>query len=78
MTLTEALQLIIKNKHIPALNHCVNYTKHALILDQNGFEFKVQLAYVLNNMSQWRQSKASTTTAAEIKECRAVLKKVST
>jgi len=81
MTVTEALQLIIENSHIPALNYAVNYARAALILleqiDKNEYGFKVQLMYILNNMSRWRQSKASTTTAAEIKECRAVLKKAS-
>jgi|GEM_PF-2106185 len=77
MTVTEALQLIIKNEHVPALNYCINYAHYALQLNQTTRDFRVQLLYVLNNMSQWRQCKASTTTAAEIKECRAVLKKAS-
>ena len=77
MTVTEALQLIEKNEHVPALNYCINYTHYALQLDQTTRDFKVQLLYVLNNMSRWRQCKTSTTTAAEIKECRAVLKKAS-
>ena len=77
MTVTEALQLIEKNEGIPALNYALNYAHYALQLNQETYEFKVQILYVLNNMSRWRQSKASTTTAAEIKECRAVLKKVS-
>lgn len=77
MTVTEALQLIEDNKHIPALNYCINYAHYALQLDQNSHEFKVQLLYVLNNMTHWRQCKASTTTAAEIRECRATLKKAS-
>ncbi len=77
MNTTEALQLIEKNEGVPALNYAINYVHYALQLDQTTKEFKVQLLYVLNNMSRWRQSKASTTTAAEIKECRAVLKKAS-
>ncbi len=77
MTLTEALQLIEKNEGVPALNYAINYAHYALQLDQTTKEFKVQLLYVLNNMTRWKQSKASTTTAAEIKECRAVLKKAS-
>lgn len=79
MTVTEALQLIIKNDHISALNHCTNYASHALNMieaDQTK-ELKGQLLYVLNNMIHWRQCKASTTTAAKIKECRATLKKAS-
>ncbi len=77
MTVTEALQLIERNSHIPALNYCINYAHYALQLNQTTKDFKVQLLYVLNNMIQWRQCKASTTTAAEIKECRATLKKAS-
>ena len=86
MNITEALQLIEKNEGVPALNYAINYAHFAwrLIKDghqlKSGFltsEVKVQLLYVLNNMSRWRQCKASTTTAAEIRECRAVLKKAS-
>lgn len=91
MTVTKALQLILKNKHVPALNYCMSYTQYALILALEGgtlyssdghldwisHELKVQLLYVLNNMAHWRQCKASITTAAEIKECRTTLKKAS-
>ena len=79
MTVTEALQLIEKNEELMALNYAVQYAAHALnMIEANQTkELKLQLAYVLNNMSRWRQCKASTTTAAEIKECRAVLKKAS-
>lgn len=81
MTVTEALQLIEKNEGVPALNYCIGYAIYAkellIHLGPNHKDFKVQLFYVLNNMSRWRQSKLSTTTAAEIKECRAVLKKAS-
>ena len=85
MTTKEALQLVMKNKHLPALNYCIAYARHALILTEGLklgpdfylHEFKVQLLYVLNNMTNWRQCKASKTTAAEIKECRSVLKKAS-
>ena len=86
MTVTEALQLIIKNEGLPALNYCIPYAEFAWRLIKDGhelksgfltYEIKIQLKYVLNNMSRWRQCKASTTTAAEIKKCRAVLKKAS-
>ena len=81
MTVTEALQLIEKNEHVPALNYAVAYTYEALnILEHfgpNSNDFKTQILYILNNITRWRQSKTSTTTAAEIKECRAVLKKAS-
>lgn len=77
MTVTDALQLIEKNSHVPALNYCVNYAHYALQIPQNIKAFRIQLLYVLSNMTHWRQSKLSTTTTAEIKKCRAVLKKAS-
>lgn len=86
MTVTEALQLIVKNEGVPALDYAIAYAAFAWRLVEDGHqsksgfltsELKLQLAYVLNNMSRWRQSKASTTTAMEIKECRATLKKAS-
>lgn len=81
MTVTDALQLIIKNKHLPALNYCINYAEYARsLLSYNGIttrDLRVQILYIVNSMIHWRQCKASTTTAAEIKECRAVLKKAS-
>ncbi len=82
MTVKEALQLIEKNEGVFAVNYAIGYVEYALDLHdrcdiEQDREFKTQLLYVLNNMSRWRQSKASTTTAAEIRECRAVLKKAS-
>ncbi|KKN32337.1 hypothetical protein LCGC14_0814860 [marine sediment metagenome] len=78
MTVTEALQLIEKNEHVPALNYAINYAHYALQLDQTTKDFKVQLLYVLNNMAHWRQNLlTSPTTATEIRECRTVLKKAS-
>ena len=77
MTVKETLQLIEKNEGVPALNYCIHYAEYALQLDQTTREFRIQLLCVLNNMSRWRQSKASTTPAAEINECRAVLKEAS-
>ena len=86
MMVTEALQFIVKNEQVPALNYCIGYAQHALFLaniEQSDYssvkeELKTQLLYVLNNMTHWRQDLlTSPTTAAEIKECRAVLKKAS-
>ena len=81
MTVTDVLQLIEKNEGLPALNYAIDYAIYALCLltedDVTAHEFKVQLKYVLNNITHWRQCKASTTTAMEIKECRATLKKAS-
>lgn len=81
MTVTEALQLIEKNEHVPALSHAINYAHYALQLisyaGEHTREFKIQLLYILDNTTHWRQCKASTTTAAEIRKCQAVLKKAS-
>ena len=81
MTVEEALKLIVKNKGISSLNYAIGYAEFALQLifhgEHNTQGFKTQLLYVLNNMTKWRQSKLSGTTAAKIKECRAVLKKAS-
>ncbi len=84
MTVDEALQLIVKHENQPALNHAVNYAKYALILLYqapvdclSNHEFKLQLAYVLNNMTHWRANKGCTATTADIKECRQVLKEAS-
>ncbi len=81
MTVTEALQLIVKNSSIASLNCCICYAEFALQLifygEKHTQGFKTQILYVLSNMTHWKQSKLSTTTAAEIKECRAVLKKAS-
>ncbi len=81
MTVEEALKLIVKNKGIASLNYAIGYAEFALQLifhgEHNTQGFKTQLLYVLNNMTHWKQTKLSTITAAEIRECRAVLKKAS-
>jgi hypothetical protein len=77
MTIEKALQLIIQNQGLPALNYCVNYAAAALLMDPHDVAFKLQLAYVVSNMTHWRANKSSTVTTAEIKECRQVLKKAS-
>ena len=77
MTVTEALQLIVDNQDQPALNYAVNYAKYAINMDPHSHEFKVQLLYILSNMTHWRANKNCKATANEIKECRRILKEAS-
>ncbi len=81
MTVKEALELIVSNSSLMSLSYAIGYAEFALTLISYGEQetqgFKTQMLYVLNNLTHWRQTKLSTTTAAEIKECRAVLKKAS-
>ena len=76
MTVHEALELIVENCNCPALNYAVNYAKYALGLESDGqlAELRIQLMYVVSNLSKWRASKAFQVTAEQIKECRKVLK----
>lgn len=78
MTVKEALELIVENSNCPALNYAVNYAVFAMnLLYDSGaesHEFKVQLLYILSNIGKWRYNKNFSATAAQIKECRAVLK----
>lgn len=65
----EALQEIVANEKAPALNWAVNYAKYALTMIDSGAseaDLKVQLLYVLSNITHWRGDKA--------KEVRLVLK----
>ncbi len=74
MDVIEALELIVKYSAMPALNYAVNYAKHGLTLDRNSNEFRVQMLYVANNMSTWRQVKAYDVTKDQIKAARAAIK----
>ena len=76
MTVRQALELIVENCNCPALNYAVNYAKYALDLEADGqlAELRIQLLYVVSNLSKWRASKAFQVTNEQIKECRAVLK----
>ncbi|MEM2125022.1 MAG: hypothetical protein QXQ53_01330 [Candidatus Methanosuratincola sp.] len=66
MTVHEALQAIVNNRHEKAVNWAVNYALYGLTLPE-GEELRVQCLYVLNNISRWRGELA--------KEVRATLKK---
>ena len=74
MTAKQAMQLVVSNQDMPALNYAVNYAKAGLQMDENSHEFKVQCLYVVGNMSSWRATKSSSVTKEEIKEARKVLK----
>lgn len=60
----QALQMIIDNREAKALNYAVNYAIAGL--QMTGRELKVQVLYVLNNMTHWR--------GREAKQCRQILK----
>ena len=60
----DALQSIIDNRQAKALNYAVNYAREGLLL--TGEALRVQVLYVLGNMTGWRGITA--------KEVRAVLK----
>ena len=88
MKLKRALQDIVNNKTLPALNYCINYAEFALKLLSEGHahancdgytdwisnEMDMQLRYVLNNMTHWRACRASNCTGDRIKEIRHELK----
>ena len=59
-----ALQVILKNRSAKALNYAVNYAREGMYL--HGGALRVQVLYVLNNMTHWRGKTAT--------EVRAVLK----
>ena len=75
MTAKEAMKMIVDNQESPALNYAVNYAKAGLSMDENSHEFKVQCLYVVNNISNWRTTKAFPIPKEQIKEARQALKK---
>ncbi len=74
MTAKEAMKMIVDNQEAPALNYAVNYAKSGLSMDENSEEFKVQCLYIVNNISNWRSTKAFPTPKEQIKEARQALK----
>jgi hypothetical protein len=57
----EACDLIIRDKNKPALNNCVNYAKecrYRCLAGYNDEDIRMQVLYVLNNMSYWRAPEA--------------------
>jgi protein involved in ribonucleotide reduction len=71
MTAKEAIGVILgdKKSYNTSLNYAINYCKAALAMKEKSREFKVQLLYILNNLSSWRHPQA--------KEVRDALKKES-
>lgn len=71
-----ALETIIKNSDVKALNHCISYAKVAYAMgrqlaakqQQPSHKFLVQLLYVKSNMQYWR--------GEEAKLCRAAINKL--
>jgi hypothetical protein len=53
MTVKEALQAIVDNKDSKALNYAVNYASYGLSITDER-ELRVQVLYVLNNITAWR------------------------
>ncbi len=76
MTAKQAMQLVVNNQDMPALNYAVNYAIAGLEMDENSHEFRVQCLYLVSNISGWRATKSSSVTKEEIKEARNILKVV--
>jgi len=60
MTKKEALKLILSDtkSYKTSLNYAVDYTLHALTLEEGSLEFETQILYVLNNITHWRHKDA--------------------
>ena len=52
-----ALRVIVRHTNHPALNYCVNYARMGLSM--YGNDLKVQILYILNNMTHWRGTDAT-------------------
>ena len=78
MTTIMALQLIIDNQDNPALNYAIKYAKEAkhilMYQGKRSEEFRVQVLYILSNLSGWRQNKKFTITKETIKLVKETLK----
>ena len=57
-----ACQNIVDNADQKSLNYAVNYAKAGLLMT-NGHEARVQILYILNNMTHWRGDLAKETRA---------------
>jgi hypothetical protein len=58
MTVKEAIGVILSDKahYTTSLNWAVNYCRAAM--DMEGRELKMQIAYILSNITKWRHEKA--------------------
>ena len=75
MTAKEAMKMIVDNKETPALNYAVNYAIAGLSMAEDSEDFRVQCLYVVNNISNWRSTKAFSIPKEQIKEARQALKR---
>ena len=75
MTAKEAMKMIVDNQETPALNYAVNYARAGLSMDEDSEDFRVQCLYVVNNISNWRSTKAFPIPKEQIKEARKALKR---
>lgn len=53
MTVYDALRKIVDNSNQPSLNWAINYAKAGLAMPE-GEALRVQVLYVLNNITHWR------------------------
>jgi hypothetical protein len=60
MTKKEAIRIILsdKAKYTTTLNYAVNYCRAALTMEEDSEEFRVQVLYILSNLSHWRHPRA--------------------
>ena len=58
LPLHECFMAIMHNRDAKALNYCVNYAQYGLVLLNSAMtstaDMRVQILYVLNNMTHWR------------------------
>jgi len=74
MDIIKALELIVKYQTMPALNYAVNYAKAALQMDVTSEKFRVQMLYLVGNISNWRATQAYDVTKEQIQQARAAIK----
>lgn len=60
MTKKEAIKIILSDKksYKKSLNYAVAYCQAAMGMDVDSHEFKIQVPYILNNITHWRHPKA--------------------
>jgi hypothetical protein len=60
MTKKEAILVVLsdKAKYTTTLNYAVNYCRAACTMEEDSEEFRVQVLYILANLSHWRHPRA--------------------
>jgi hypothetical protein len=60
MTKKQAIMVILsdKAKYTTTLNYTVDYCRAALTMDEDSEAFRVQVLYILANLSHWRHPDA--------------------